>query len=84
MWNNHFKYDFHSPSSPSVKPSSERGQSEVGRDGSRSDRGRGKYAGRGKNTGRGGKREPKVIEPKKYEEPEVKVRCCTVCHRQFA
>ena len=40
-----------------------------GRGGSRSDGGRG----RGKSGGRGGKREPRPIEPKKYEEPEKKV-----------
>ena len=44
----------------------------MGRGGSRSDRGRGR--GRGKGPARGGKRETKTVEPKKYEEPEVKVR----------
>lgn len=42
-----------------------------GRGGLRSDRGRG----RGKTGGRGGKRELRPIEPRKYEEPEVKVGC---------
>lgn len=66
----HFKYDLYSQSPPNVKWTSERGESEVGRGGSRSDRGRG----REKSSGHGGKREPKAVEPKKYEEPEVKVR----------
>jgi hypothetical protein len=56
--------DFYRQSPGSVTRTSE---SEVGRGGSRSD------GGRGKKTGRGGKREPRPVEPKKYEEPDVKV-----------
>lgn len=45
------------------------GDSEVSRDGLKPDRGKG----RGKSPGKGSKREPKIVEPKKFEEPEVKV-----------
>lgn len=45
------------------------GDSEVSRDGLKPDRGKA----RGKSPGKGSKREPKIVEPKKFEEPEVKV-----------
>lgn len=60
-----------SPSSIVIKRTGERGDGLVSRGGARSDRGRG----RGKGPTWGGKKEPtKIVEPKKYEEPEVKVR----------
>ena len=68
------KYEFNSQSSSTERRKSDREESEVGRGGSRSDRGRGRGRGRGKGPARGGKRETKTVEPKKYEEPEVKVR----------